>query len=160
MKYLLSILTFTFFLTPISAQVKIKHLPIKKMEKMDYVQHDIDKPSCSDVDEDKAMDAIVLFEFSGVAPDATDAQKEKVIEKLDNWIKELKVYADCEATHTIIIKLAEGTFLKESDDIEPYSKTYFKKGYALAAKRFKERYEEQLGKLLNDKTIILTDWNW
>tara|TARA_R110002111_G_scaffold183078_1_gene248775 strand:- start:46 stop:585 length:540 start_codon:yes stop_codon:yes gene_type:complete len=160
MKQLLILLFVTLLLNPLTAQVKIKHLPIKKVEKMDYVLQDIEEPNCSDVNDDGATEAVVLFEFSGVAPDATDAKKTKVIEKLDNWMKQLKAFADCEATHTIIIKLAEGTFLKESDDFEPYSKAYFKKGYALAAKRFKERYEEQLGKLLKGKTIILTDWNW
>lgn len=157
MKYLLITIALTLLFNPVSAQVNIKHLSIKKVEKMNYVQHDIDELRCPG--EDGEIDPIILFEFSGVAPEATDAQKAEVIEKLDNWIKQLKVYADCEATHTIIIKLAEGTFLKE-DDFEPYSKAYFKKGYALAAKRFKARYEEQLEKMLNDKTIILTDWNW
>lgn len=113
MKQLLILLFVTLLLNPLTAQVKIKHLPIKKVEKMDYVLHDIEEPNCSDVNEVGTNEAIVLFEFSGVSPDATDAKKAEVIEKLDNWMKQLKVYADCEATHSIIIKLAEGTFLKE-----------------------------------------------
>lgn len=158
MKYLLITIALTLLFNPVSAQVNIKHLSIKKVEKMNYVQHDIDELRCPG--EDGEIDPIILFEFSGVAPEATDAQKAEVIQKLDLWIKKLEAYSDCSATHTIIIKLSEGTFLKKSDDIEPYSKAYFKKGYALAAKRFKARYKELLGEILNDKTIILTDWNW
>lgn len=160
MKYAFTILLSILFSLSVIGQIRIKHRSLEKVEKMDYVQHNTDEPGCIDADEDGKIDEIILFEFGGVDPSASDAKKAEVIERLDNWIKKLAVYEDCPATHTIIIKLAEGTFLKAADGFEVYSKKYYRSGYSLAAKRFKDRYTEQLESLLGDKRIILTDWNW
>ncbi|MDX1652975.1 MAG: hypothetical protein R3277_10815 [Brumimicrobium sp.] len=160
MRHLFILLALNVCWQTVYSQVKIKHLRLEKVQKMEYVQHDTDDPHCTEENEDDPAEGVVLFEFGGVDPEASDAKKAAVIQELDLWIEELKVYADCSSTHTIIIQLAEGTFLKESDGFEVYSKAYYKKGYALAAERFKARYQDRLDQLLKDKTVVLTDWNW
>lgn len=101
-----------------------------------------------------------LYSIESTDPEATDEEKTQVIQRLDLWVKKLAAYAACPETHTIIIRLSEATFLKASDGFEIYSKAYNKKGYALAARRFKERYMGELASILKGKPIILTDWIW
>lgn len=89
-------------------QVQFKHLPIQKVEKLDYVTHDLEDAGCLEPNEGEG---IVLIELVGVDPESSDEEKQAFIQKLDQQLMALQAYAECPEVHTIILKLAEATFL-------------------------------------------------
>lgn len=142
-------------------QFKIKYLPLKKAERLNDVEHNIKQPECIDrKNEDGKTDKIVSLEISGIDPESNDERKAAEILNWDKKLEALRFYQKCPETEIIILKLAEGLFLKQADQYEVYSKAYYKRGYRLNAKRFKERYIKDLESWLPGKTILLTDWNW
>lgn len=103
---------------------------------------------------------LTLYKFGGISPERTDEEKMKHIKRLDEAMGRLAEMKSCQVAITIGISIVEGTFIKESDHLNPDEFYRKPKGHKLDLKRFLERYKTQLEEAFPLATIYLTVQGW
>jgi hypothetical protein len=138
------------------AQENFHHISEEDLSNYDYSYNALGIEKCQP---EEGVTAVFL-EIPTIDPSSSDQDKLEALKNLDLVIASLKVYAECPEITTFYFKVGEALFLTESDGIKLYSKKYFKKGHALNAARFWERYKTQLNNMLPGRTFYYADWGW
>lgn len=103
---------------------------------------------------------VAFFEVLGGDPEANNKDKERTILKMDECIKSLSFLKENSQIQTIILKVSEGTFIKEEDGLEYGTKAYNKKATKINAKRFEEHYSKFFNENFAGKKIVYLNWGW